>query len=82
MSNTSLSTLTDRDLLLNLYVSVIMAIEMTDTDPDACDQQLLRADAEPSVTDHTATLSEIMAEVEARLGIDETSWDETNEALH
>jgi hypothetical protein len=72
---TPLATLTDRDLLLNLYVSVVMAIHATDTDPDACEQQILKADSDQSVTDHIASLTEIMTEVEIRLNInaDETS---------
>ncbi|XAI95575.1 hypothetical protein [Nostoc phage Nsp-JY21] len=76
-----LTTLSDRDLLLNLYVSVMMAIEVTDTDPDTCLQQILQV-AQPQVTDHTATLTEIMAEVERRLDIDTVEMDVAGEWQH
>lgn len=77
-----LTALTDRDLMLNLYVSVVMAIELTNTDPEACQQQILKADADWSVTDHMATLDQILAEVERRLGIDSTEIESSEEALH
>ena len=76
-----LDTLTDRDLLLNLYVTIIMAIEVTDIDPDACQQQILQ-DVTPSVTEYTATLTEIMAEVERRLEINTEEMDVAGEWQH
>lgn len=82
MNTDAIATLTDRDLMLNLYVNVRMAIATTDTDLEACQQQLLRADDEPSVTDHVATLADIMAEVEQRLGIQGSDIDVSDEPLH
>lgn len=76
-----LTTLTDRDLLLNLYVSLIMAIEVTDIDPEACQQQLLQ-DVEPSVTQNSATMAELMAEVERRLKINTEDMDVAGEWQH
>lgn len=77
----SLTTLTDRDLLLNLYVTVIMAIEFTDIDPDLCQQQILQ-DVEPCATEYSATLAEIMAEVERRLEINTEDMDVAGEWQH
>lgn len=70
-----LTTMTDRDLLLNLYVSVVMAVDRLGVDPGACTQQILQ-ETEPQVTDHIATLADIVAEVERRLEISALEIDD------
>jgi hypothetical protein len=66
----TLQTLTDRDLLINLYVAVLMLSQMAEVEPETCQQQLLTAGDQPSVSDDITTLAELMAETADRLGID------------
>lgn len=64
-----LTTLTDRDLLLNLWVSLLVVVEGFGLDPDACSQAIFRdgRDCEPQRPG--VTLTQLLAEVESRLGL-------------
>lgn len=72
MSNTSptpLITLTDRDLLLNLWVSLLVMVEGFEMDPDSCTQSIFRDRRDPDPQCPGITLTQLLAEVETRLGI-------------
>lgn len=61
--------LTDRDLLLNLWVSLTVVVEGYELDPDACSQSIFRDGRDPDLQSPGISLAELLAEVEARLGI-------------
>lgn len=73
MISAPLEALTDRDLLLNLYLTLTMVIEDLDIDAASCMQQLVM-EQEPHITDDVVTLEQIMADLERRLGIENTEY--------
>lgn len=68
-----LTTLSDEDIMLNLYLTVVMAIEVTEADPDKVLMSVSRATDTEITVEETATLQDLMAEVERRLDIDTTA---------
>ncbi|MCV2877573.1 hypothetical protein OE699_01805 [Sedimentimonas flavescens] len=67
---TDLSALSDHEIMMNLWLTVIMAIDEMEIDPDLCQQELLGAAG--NSTSATTTLAAIMRETETRIGIKQT----------
>lgn len=66
-----LTGLSDRDLMLNLWLNVVLGVERADIDPEWTVMSVVRADqAEPAPDEEQITLSQLLGEVERRLGID------------
>jgi hypothetical protein len=59
--------LTDRDLLLNLWLALVVITDEGSIDTDQCTQTLLRDGIPPAEGDPTITLSALLAEVQTRL---------------
>ncbi len=78
---TDLSTLTDRDLLGNLWVQIIMLIEHADIDAERIVSAVLRLEADAPCADGQTTLAALLAEVEARLNISAVEYHVTMEAV-
>lgn len=62
-----LTDLTDHDVMLNLYMSVVMAIHVTDADPTTVEMSICRMTDGDDTIEQTATLKDLMTEVERRL---------------
>jgi hypothetical protein len=75
-----LTTLTDDDIVLNLYLTVVMAIEVTEADPDKVLMSVSRGSDTETTVEETATLQDLMTEVERRLDIDRSAITFTEEA--
>lgn len=67
---TPLSDLTDADVILNLYLSVIMALHVTDADAATVLMDVTRLTDTDTTPTQTATLEDLMTEVERRLGME------------
>ena len=66
----TLTDLTDADLMLNLYLTVVMAIHVTEADPEKVLLSVGRMTDTETTIDQEATLKDLMTEVEQRLNID------------
>lgn len=62
-----LSTLTDRDLLLNLWLTVMLLSDDADIHLDLCQQPLLRDGQSPDNDSPSVTLAQLLAETQSRL---------------
>lgn len=70
---TTLSDLTDADVILNLYLSVIMALHVTNADAATVLMDVTRLTDTDTTPTQTATLEDLMTEVERRLGMEPTA---------
>lgn len=77
-----LATLTDRDLLLNLWLTVMLLSDDADINLDLCQQPLLRDGQSPDPDSPPVTLDQLLAETQSRLrlsvGLDGFKQDLTN----
>lgn len=64
-----LTTLTDRDLLMNLWLTILMLNQAIGIETEECEQTLLRDGQEPQADAPVITLAQLMAEVESRLNL-------------
>lgn len=62
-----LATLTDRDLLLNLWLTVMLLTDEIDVGPDECEQPLLRDGQSPDPNSPLVTLAQLITETASRL---------------
>lgn len=65
----TLASLTDRDLLLNLWLTVLVLAEASKIDVATCEQTLLRDGQNPQLDAPAATLADLLHETETRLGL-------------
>jgi hypothetical protein len=78
-----LTTPTDRDLLLNLWLMMTIASEQFDIDEDTAVLLACHADeVEPAPPAAETTLAALMAEIERRLEIEVEAIDVTTERLN
>jgi hypothetical protein len=75
---TSLTDLTDHDVMLNLYLTVVMALYVTEAEPEKVELSVGRMTDTETTVDQIATLRDLMTEVERRLNIDhgDVTWTE------
>ena len=62
-----LATLTDRDLLLNLWLTVMLLSDELGIAPDMCHHPLLRDGHSPDNDSPSITLAQLLAETQSRL---------------
>jgi hypothetical protein len=73
MADLDLSTLSDHDIMMNLYMTVIMALHVTAEDPAEVELSLNRMTDDDTTPDQVISLQALMVEVEQRLGIEITN---------
>ena len=67
---TRFSDLSDTDLMLNLYFSVIMALHVTGAEAATVEMSVTRMTDTDETEEEIGTLQDLMTEVEHRLGIE------------
>ena len=73
MSDPDLTTLTDHDIMLNLYLSVLMALHVTHNDAAEVELSVTRMTDDDTTPEEVISLQALMVEVEHRLGIETTN---------
>jgi hypothetical protein len=73
MADPDLTTLTDHDIMLNLYLSVLMALHVTNNDAAEVELSVTRMTDDDTTPEEVVSLQALMVEVEHRLRIETTN---------
>lgn len=68
----TLHDLSDRDLIANLWLTVVMIAEDMQIDPAACEQTLIRMEQSADDMTDSTTLSALLNEAQRRIGLQQT----------